>query len=111
MQVAVILIQGFFELIGLGAFLAGFFLDVGWLMATGGVLVVLDDVITVGMGVLKPLFPVLLAVVLAIIFTPWYVGVFWASAAFKVLDIPNSLRKLIAPRKFLAKVSGYETLV
>lgn len=104
--VIVIFLQGLFELTGLAAFLTGFFIDLGWLTVTGGILVLLDDLIDMGMGVLNPVFPVLLAVVLAIIFTPWYVGVFWASAAFKVFNIPISLKKVFAPEKFLANVNA-----
>jgi hypothetical protein len=101
--IIVIVSQGLFEVVGLGSFLAGYFLDIRWLMVTGGVTVVLDDAISVAIGVLNPIFPVLLALVLAIFFSPWYLGVFWASAAFKVLGIPASLRKAIAPRKSLRK--------
>jgi len=100
MPIATIFIQGIFELVGLGGFLFGYFADIWWLLVLGGCLVVLDDVIEIGMGILNPLFPVLLAIVLAIFFTPWYVGVLWASAAFKVLNIPTSLRKVITPRRF-----------
>lgn len=99
--VVVIVGQGLFELIGLAGFLAGYFLHLGWVMVAGGSLVVLDDIIQIAMGVLNPVFPVLLAIVLAIILTPWYVGIFWASAAFKVLNIPTSFRKVYAPSRFL----------
>ncbi len=102
---AIILLQGLFELLGLAAFLAGYFGDVWWLMMAGGVLVVLDDVIEMAMGILNPLFPLLLAAVLTVVLTPWYVGIFWASAAFKVLGIPTSLLKVAAPAKVLAKAT------
>ena len=103
MLIAIVIIQGLFELIGLGGFLAGYFAEIWWLMMVGGCLVVLDDVIEINMGVLNPLFPVILAIVLAVLLTPWYVGVFWASAAFKVLGIPTSLRKVFTPRGFAAQ--------
>lgn len=103
MQKLVIVVQGLFELIGLGAFLTGFFLEIGWLMVTGGILIVLDDVIEIATGILNPMFPVVLAVVLAIIVTPWYVGIFWASSGFKVLNIPTALIKVITPKKILEK--------
>ena len=103
MSIAIIFIQGIFEIVGFGGFVTGYFTDMAWLMILGGCLVVLDDIIEIGMGVLKPLFPVLLAIGLAIVFTPWYVGIFWASAAFKVLGIPASLSKIFTPRKFFAK--------
>ena len=103
MPIFVGIVQGLFELLGLIAFLAGYFSDIKWLMVTGGVLVVLDDIIELGMGILNPTFPILLAVVLALIFTPWYVGVFWSSAGFKVLNIPTSLMKVFAPRRLLSE--------
>lgn len=95
----VVFIQGLFELIGLGSFLLGFFAHIWWLMVIGGCLVVLDDVIEISMGVQNPLVLVIVAVVLGIVITPWYVGVFWASAGFKVLGIPASLHKVFTPRR------------
>jgi hypothetical protein len=61
MPVAVIFAQGIFEVVGLVGFVIGYFADMTWLMILGGCLVILDDMIEVGMGVLKPLFPILLA--------------------------------------------------
>ena len=104
MPVAIVFIQGLFELVGLVGFLFGYFAEVWWLMVVGGCLIVLDDVIEIGMGILNPLFPVVFAVVLAVFMTPWYVGMFWASAAFKVLGIPTSLKKLFTPRRFVMEV-------
>lgn len=103
MPTLIVLVQGLFELVGLGGFLAGYFGDIWWLMVLGGCLVVLDDIVEVLMGVLNPLFPIALAVILALILTPWYVGVFWASAAFKVLNIPTSLRKVFTPSRTVAR--------
>lgn len=103
MPIAVIFIQGLFELVGLGSFLAGYFTGIWWLMILGGCLVVLDDIIEIGMGILSPFFPVFLTAILAIVFTPWYVGVFWASASFKALNIPTSLRKIFTPQRFAAQ--------
>lgn len=104
MQLAVIFLQGLFDLVGLGGFLGGYFAKIWWLMVLGGCLVVLDDIIEMGLGILNPLFPIVLAVFLASLLSPWYVGVFWASAAFKVLGIPTSLRKVFTPRRMLEKV-------
>ena len=103
MPIAIVFIQGLFELVGLGGFLAGYFADIWWFMVLGGCLVVLDDVIEIAMGVLNPIFPVLLAIALAIVISPWYVGVFWASAAFKVLGIPTSIRKVFTPRRVVTQ--------
>jgi hypothetical protein len=105
MPTAIIIFQGLFELIGLSNFFIGYFVDLRWLMVIGGIIVVLDDVIEIFMGILNPLFPVILAIILAILFTPWYVGVFWASAVFKVLGIPTSIMKIFAPQKIMRKVS------
>ena len=103
MRLTVLVVQGLVELIGLSAFLAGYFLDVQLLLLTGGVLILLDDFVEMGMGVLNPVFPVFLAIVLAVIFTPWYVGIFWGSAAFKAVGIPTSLMKVLAPKRFLVR--------
>ena len=74
MAAAVAFVQGLFELAGLGSFLIGYFGDICCL-------VVLDDIIEMSMGVLNPLFP----------------------AAFKVLGIPTSLKKVFTPKQFVAQ--------
>lgn len=102
MPIAVLVIQGLFEILGLSGFLVGYFADIKWLLITGGLLVVLDDVIEIAMGILNPVFPVILAIVLAFVFSPWYVGIFWASSAFKVLNIPSSLMKIFTPMRTLS---------
>ena len=82
------------QLIALAAFLIGFFGKNESLLLFGGILVVLEDIGAIYYGVLKLPFPIILAGVLAIIINPWYVGVFWASAVFKLLDIPTNIGKL-----------------
>jgi hypothetical protein len=103
MPLAIVFIQGLFELVGLGGFITGYFAGIWWLLMLGGCLVVLDDVIEISIGVLNPIFPVLLAIALAIVISPWYVGIFWASAAFKVLNIPIIIRKVFTPHLVVAK--------
>lgn len=103
MSTAVVFFQGVFEIVGFGGFIIGYFMAIPWLMIVAGCLVILDDIIQIAMHILNPLFPVLLAIGLAIVFTPWYVGVFWASAVFKVLGIPASLMKIFRPRRFFEK--------
>ena len=103
MRITVIVLQGSLELFGLLGFLTGFFSDVWWLVIAGGCLVVVDDVIEIGLGILNPTVPVLLAIFLAVVMTPWYLGVFWASAVFKILNVPAALMKMFAPRAFARK--------
>ena len=78
-------------------------MDIGWLMVLSGIFIVVDDVVEIFQSILNPLFHVLLSVALAFVFTPWYVGVFCASAAFKVLGLPNALRKTFTPQRFINK--------
>lgn len=61
MPIAIVFIQGLFELVGLCSFFVGYFADIWWLMIVGGCLVILDDVIEISMGILNPLFPVIFA--------------------------------------------------
>ena len=103
MPIVVVVIQGLFELLGLAGFLAGYFAHIWWLMILGGCFALLDDVIEIGMGVLNPVFPLLLAIALAFVITPWYVGIFWASVVFKIIGIPISVRKICAPRRVLSQ--------
>lgn len=76
-------------------------------MILGGIIVVFDDVMEIFNGILNPIFPIILALALAIVFTPWYVGIFWTSAAFKVMGIPGYLTMIFAPDKVIEKAQGY----
>ncbi|PIP06791.1 MAG: hypothetical protein COX51_08015 [Syntrophobacteraceae bacterium CG23_combo_of_CG06-09_8_20_14_all_50_8] len=100
-------IQGVFWLGALVSFLVGYFDKITWLMILGGIIVAFDDVLEIFNGILNPIFPVILALVLAVVFTPWYVGIFWASAAFKVLDIPGYLKMIFTPDRVIEKAQGY----
>ncbi|MEX2054022.1 MAG: hypothetical protein WD883_00540 [Candidatus Colwellbacteria bacterium] len=82
------------ELFALSAFLLGYFMGFYILMMIGGILLVIQDIFAIMQGVLNPLFPVILAFVLAYIFSPWYVGIFWSIAAFTFLNIPTNIRRL-----------------
>jgi hypothetical protein len=64
-------------------------------------MLVADVLMTIRLRVLSPVYPVTLAVLLSLIFTPWYQGVFWTCAVFTLLGIPNSVRKLLSPEKIL----------
>src|SRR3989304_4398137 len=98
MNLIVIRLQGLLELTGVLGFMCGYFLEYYWIMVAGGIIVVADVLIEMGLGVLKPLFPIILAIVLALIISPWYVGIFWSSAAFKIFGIPNSINKILRPQ-------------
>jgi hypothetical protein len=88
-------------LVGVAApimFLVGSASGLIWLQLVGGAILVLRDLMAVLLGTLNPVFPVLLALVLAIALSPWYVGVFWASAVFAVLGLPFHVRQVLDPR-------------
>jgi hypothetical protein len=110
MNRAIILIQGLFEIIGIGFFLFGFFGDILWLIIVGGIAIVLEDIIEISTGILNPLIPIILSVILAIILKPWYIGIFWASAVFKILNIPTATMKIFMPNKFLQKKTTFDEL-
>lgn len=91
----IILIQGILGLISVILFLFGYFFDYQVVMIIGGLLLLLDDFLDFFAGALNPLFLVIFAVLLASLITPWYVGVFWSAAVFRVFDIPTNILKII----------------
>jgi len=95
--------QGLWELGGLTAFLLGYFGEIEWLMILGGILLVLEYGIEILWGILNPIVPIILWIVSAIIFKPWYVGIFWVCAVFTALNIPGNLIKIFAPHKLIEK--------
>lgn len=88
-----------FHIAIVAAFFAGFFLDIRWLAIGGGIGMVIEDVLEIYDGELKPYFPILLALILAWFIDPWYMGVFWASSAFHILNIPGDLMVFFASNK------------
>lgn len=94
----IIRIQGLLEL-SVIIFLIGVLLGIPFLVILGGILMVIDDLLGMFTGALNPVFPILLAVILAFTIKPWYVGVFWSLAAFGILDIPTALKKIIKGSK------------
>lgn len=88
---------GLLELGSVLGFMAGYFFGIPALALVCGLLVVLDDIREIGTGVLRPLEPVLLAAGLACLLAPWYMGVIWASAVFRLLNIP-AYRRNFLPR-------------
>lgn len=98
----VLRLQGAFELAAVVLFFTGYFGGVPWLMILGGLLLVADNLMTIGLGLANPLLPLGLATLLALVMRPWYVGVFFGCSAFTLLGLPNSARKLWDPKRVLA---------
>jgi hypothetical protein len=96
--------MGLKELCALAFFFVGYFTSVHWLMLIGGIILVLDDIYEMYIGILNPLFPIVFAVFLSVLLDPWYVGVLWASAGFKILNVPVDLRRIFSPRTVALEV-------
>jgi hypothetical protein len=104
MAIYIMIVQGLVELLGVGGFVVWYLTDMWWVMVVGGLVMVLDDICDVSLGTLNPLFPVVFAIVLAMIIDPWYVGVFWSLACFKFLDMPGALAKIFVPHRARERV-------
>lgn len=79
------------------SFVFGYFSGNNALTIVGGLILVLMDLVGIAVGVLKPGFPAVAAVIAAFIFQPWYYGVFWASALFEFLNIPTRVVWIVRP--------------
>ena len=100
-QETVLRMQGAFELSALVLYFSGYYGEIPAIMFLGGGMLVMDIAMTIWLRVLSPVYPVTLAVLLSLFFTPWYQGVFWACAIFTLIGTPNSVRKLLSPEKVL----------
>lgn len=98
-----VFIVGAERLLSIGLFLAGILTRRPALWIAGGLLMAARDVFEVWWGLLKPQFPILLAIIVAIFVKPWYLGVFWSLFVFHVLDIPGATVKVLAPRASSAR--------
>ncbi len=96
-QRIVLRIQGFFEISSLLLFFTGYYTEILWLMFLGAAMLVIDNLMTIMFRLINPVYPLLLAVVLSLFFTPWYIGVFMACAIFTLLGIHNSFMKIWDP--------------
>lgn len=79
-------------------FLIGVFLDIEILWIVSGLLMAIEDILSMLSGELKPTFPIIAALVGGAIIKPWYLGVFWSIEIFAVLNIPTSLMTLFSKK-------------
>lgn len=90
-----------YNVVSLIAFVVGYFAHIHWLLILGGTLLVLDDIMEMITGMLNPLFPIIAAIIVAILFQPWYIGVFWSIVPFKIVSLPRSIKALISTDSLL----------
>lgn len=86
-------------LILVSLFLISFFMKITWLMILSGILIVIYDIFDILTGLLHPLLPIILAIVLVVLINPWYIGLFWASAIWHILGLPWYVKDLITTLK------------
>lgn len=103
----IIKLQGGIGLLSLTLFLYGYFSGNGVSMIIGGTILVLEDIIAIRMKVLNPLFPILFAIVLSLIFHPWYVGLFWSIAVLSLFNIPTDFMKLFMTDKIMGAIEKH----
>jgi len=99
MKSTILRIQGILEL-SVILFIIGIIIQSPVLIMIGGILMLINDIIGMAVGALNPTFPILLAIVLALIIKPWYVGIFWSMAIFNVISIPTALMKIFRTKSF-----------
>ena len=102
-QNIVLRLQGAFELSSLVVFFAGYYTEILWLMFLGAAMLIMDNLMTIMFGLINPIYLIILAVLLSIFFTPWYIGVFLACAVFTLLVINNSFMKIWNPAEVLKR--------
>lgn len=107
-QSLVLRIQGFFEISSLILFFTGYYTEILLLMFLGAAMLVVDNLMTIMFRLINPVYPLLLAVLLSLFFTPWYIGIFMACAIFTLLGIHNSFLKIWDPARVLARARENE---
>lgn len=85
-----------FCVIAVGCFLTGVALGSPWIAILGGILLVSHDIVGVYAGPLKPTALVASAVVLALFVRPFYMGIFWASAFWHAIGVPEHIKLLVS---------------
>lgn len=87
-------LQSIIGLLSLASFIYGFFAGQTVVAIVGGIILILQDLIAIWLGILKPAVPIILAVILALLIRPWYFGVFWSSTVFQIFNVPLYLKIL-----------------
>lgn len=82
------------ELFALLAFIAGYFTDLYLLMLIGGILLVIQDIFSMVQGILNPIFPIILAIVLAMVFTPLVCRGVLVCRCLHDIEYPNGYKKI-----------------
>jgi len=94
-----VIFKCFLLIFSISLFLVGFFQHLIWLFVLGGCLIIIYDILDMLAGFLKPLFPIVFAIILASIIKPWYAGVFWASAIWHIIGVPWYIKDLLVRLK------------
>ena len=98
---------GLLQLLGLGAFLYGFFFGNKILVFLGAGIMLFEEFIGITEGAIRPgpffFFAVIGAIVAPLIGLPWYLGIFWVEAIGGIIDFSTNIRKIFNPEWFARK--------
>jgi len=77
-------------------FLIGVFIGSEILWFIAGLIMAIEDILSMLSGELKPTFPIIVATIGAVIINPWYLGIFWSIEIFALLGVPTSFIALFS---------------
>ncbi|MEK7088661.1 MAG: hypothetical protein AAB913_00850 [Patescibacteria group bacterium] len=95
MQNNIFRIHGILDFLGIISFFLGIYLNNWTLIIIGGIILISLDIVSIFLGALKPLFPIIFAFILGITMNPWWYGVFSSVAIFSIFNISTDLKKII----------------
>lgn len=87
----VLALQILVNLSGVGLFLYGWQFNNLIVMVIGGIIMVVDDFITVYSGAINIMGPVIAWGVVAFFLSPWWYSLFWSSLIFNIMGVPGSI--------------------
>ena len=79
---------------GVGLFLSGWYFGNPTIMIAGGVIMVVDDIMTVFSGAMNIMGPAIAWAVAAFFLSPWWYSLFWSALVFNVMNVPGSIIKI-----------------
>jgi len=88
------------NIIALSVFIYGNITNNELFIITGGASMIVFSFILFG-NIFNPLIAIILGVILSIILTPWYYGIFWAVGIFSIFQIISFLYNLASKPSFL----------
>ena len=104
MEKYIIGFQILMNLSGVGLFLYGWFFGNFTVMVVGGVIMIVDDIMTVFSGAMNIVGPAIAWAVASFFISPLWYSLFWATLVFNIMNVPGSIKKIFTFKQYIQQL-------